>query len=348
MLLFSLRRHPGQLRQAARRAAGVVLGLGLAAATGIAPGFAGAADAPKAGSQPPPPAELNGFSLTQAAVPRREIVPGGPPRDGIPAITDPKTLPATRAPWGDEEVVIGVVEGGQARAYPTTILLWHEAVNDALGGRPILVTYCPFCGTGMVFDRRVQGQERQFGVSGLLYQSNVLLYDHATQSLWSQMGEQAITGPSRGEHLLLLRSRMARWGAWRKAHPDTTVLSPDTGYRRPYGSSPYGDYAISDRLAFPAPLDTRFHPKMPTIGVVAPDGRTRAYPASELAAAGGSVRDRLAGKEVQVSYDPGQEVFHFEAPPDYQVVEGYWFAWAAFHPRTSVYRAPEKSSGAAP
>lgn len=332
-------RGPGP--RARRLAAlGLVLGVGLAA--GPAPA---APAGPKASSPAPAPTELNGFSLTQAAVPVREIVPGGPPKDGIPALTSPKTLSAAKAPWDDEEVVIGVVEGGQARAYPTTILLWHEVVNDTLGGRPILVTYGPFCGTGMVFDRRIQGQARQFGVSGLLYHSNMLMYDRKTQSLWSQMAEQAITGPSKGQQLLLLRSRMARWGAWKKAHPKTTVLSPDTGYRRPYGRSPYGDYATSKRLAFPAPLDRRFHPKMPTIGMIAPDGRTRAYPASEIAMAGGSVTDRLSGKQVQVSYDPDEEVFHFHAPDDFQVVEGYWFAWAAFHPRTTVYRAPEKSPG---
>lgn len=337
----SRRRGP---RPPARRKAALALALGF----GLAPGLCLAAPgAPKASSPAPAPMELNGFSLAQAAVPAREIVAGGPPRDGIPALTSPRTLPAAKAPWGDEEVVIGVVVAGRARAYPTTILLWHEVVNDTLGGRPILVTYGPFCGTGMVFDRRIQGQARQFGVSGLLYHSNMLMYDHETQSLWSQMAEQAITGPSKGEHLLLLRSRMARWGAWKKAHPETTVLSPDTGYERPYGRSPYGDYAISNRLAFPAPLDRRFHPKMPTIGMVAPDGRARAYAASELAEAGGSVKDRLSGKQVQVSYDPKEEVFHFQAPDDFQVVEGYWFAWAAFHPRTTVYRAPEKSPGAA-
>jgi hypothetical protein len=171
------------------------------------------------------------------------------------------------------------------------------------------------------------------------------MYDHETQSLWPQMGERAITGPSRGEHLDLLRSRMMLWGAWKRAHPDTTVLSPDTGYQRPYGRTPYDGYATSDRIAFPTPVDTRFHPKMPTIGMVAPDGRARAYVATEIAAAGGSVTDSLSGKEVHVAYDPEDQVFHFEAPPDFQVVEGFWFAWAAFHPQTTVFHAPEKSPG---
>jgi hypothetical protein len=153
----------------ARPALGLLLGAALAASVGSASAGAAApkdAPAPKASRGEKAPTELNGFSLLNASVPREYIAPGGPPRDGIPALTAPKVLPAAKAPWQDDEVVIGIEAGGQARAYPTVILLWHEVVNDTLGGRPILVTYCPFCGTGMVFDRRIQGKARTFGVSG--------------------------------------------------------------------------------------------------------------------------------------------------------------------------------------
>lgn len=285
--------------------------------------------------------ELNGFALAPASVPASEILRGGPPRDGIPALTDPVAVPADTAPWHDDEVVIGVARGDEARAYPIAILSWHELVNDTLGGEPILVSYCPLCGTGMVFDRRVAGRTRTFGVSGLLYRSALLLYDRESESLWSQIASEALTGPELGSRLRLLRSELLRWGDWRARHPNTTVLSLDTGHRRNYARSPYGDYSVSEDLYFPAPLDPRYHPKMPTLGVRLADGSARAYPAAELAHAGGEVRERFAGRALHVSYDPEDQTFDIEAPPDVEVIEAYWFAWSAFHPRSTVFVAAE-------
>lgn len=131
----------------------------------------------------PPGTKLNGFSLERATIPIEDILQGGPPRDGIPALTDPRVIAAEAAPWPDEARVIGVEIDGAARAYPLAILNWHELVNDSLGGTPILVSYCPRCGTGMVFDREVAGTSRQFGVSGLLYRSDMLLFDRESESL---------------------------------------------------------------------------------------------------------------------------------------------------------------------
>jgi hypothetical protein len=216
-------------------------------------------------------------------------------------------------------------------------------VNDTVGGRPILVTYCPLCGTGMVFDRRIGGaggKARRFGVSGLLYRSDLLLYDRESESLWSQIAAKAITGPARGTRLAPLRSRITSWGAWKAEHPKARVLSPDTGHRRRYGETPYGDYAFEEKLRFPAPLDRRYHPKMPTAGLRLASGEARAYPASELLAAGGSVTERFAGREVTVAYDSEEGLFTVEAPDEVEVIEGYWFAWAAFHPETGVYASP--------
>ena len=128
-------------------------------------------------------------------MPVEEILAGGPPRDGIPALDEPKFVSAAASVWEDDEHVVGVSVGGESRAYPLAILVWHELVNDSLGGEPILVSYCPLCGTAMVFDRRVGGRERRFGVSGLLYLSDLLLYDRASESLWSQISATAVTGP---------------------------------------------------------------------------------------------------------------------------------------------------------
>ena len=237
-------------------------------------------------------AEHNGFVLEPASIPASEIIAGGPPRDGIPALNQPATLPAEQAGVKDDELVLGVVVGGEARAYPVAILNWHELVNDILGGKPILVSFCPLCGTGMVFDRSVGEKARTFGVSGLLYRSDLLMYDRATNSLWSQISAEAVAGPLLGRRLRLLRARVDRWGQWRRDHPETTVLSRETGYPRDYNRTPYRGYSKSRKLFFPAPIDRRYHPKAPTLGLRVPGEGSRAYLASELVRVGGSVEER--------------------------------------------------------
>ena len=280
---------------------------------------------------------LNGFVLEPGEFPADEIVPGGPSRDGIPALSDPKVLPAANAPWPDDTLVLGLARGAEARAYPVAILNWHELVNDTVGGVPILVTYCPLCGTGLVFDRRVGGQARQFGVSGLLYRSDVLFYDRETESLWSQIHSRAVTGSALGTRLVMLRSEMARWGDWKKKHPNSTVLSSETGHSRDYSQAPYSGYSTSERIYFPVPFDKRYPAKMPTIGVRT-GGAARAYPAVEVFRAGGVVEE-FEGHRVSVRYDADAQLFAVEAPDDLEVIEGYWFAWSAFHPETTIFVA---------
>lgn len=288
------------------------------------------------------PETKNGFVLSPASVPVGEILGGGPKRDGIAALVDPPRVAAGEASLGPDEWVVGVAIGGEAVAYPTAILEWHELVNDTIDGNPVLVSYCPLCGTAMVFDRRIGGKTRSFGVSGLLYLSDLLLYDRETQSLWSQIRSEAVTGAALGQRLVLLRSRTMRWREWRKLHPRTTVLSRDTGHQRPYGRSPYGNYATSDELRFPAPQDRRHHPKTPTVGLRIAGGPARAYPAVEVVRAGGVVEERLAGRRVRVAYDPERETFSVDVPADVEIVEGYWFAWMAFHPESTVFAAESK------
>jgi len=236
--------------------------------------------------------------------------------------------------------VIGVVWNGQARAYPVPVLDWHELVNDTLGGQALLVSWCPLCGTGMVFDRG----KRHFGVSGLLYRSDLLMYDRESESLWSQISSEAVSGPSRGQTLPLLRSRIESLGAWGRRHPETTVLTRRTGHARDYRRSPYQGYATSPDLLFPMATDERYHAKMPTLGLRVAGGAARAYPASELVAAGGAVKETFAGRAVRIRYDAEAQVFDVQAPEPIQVVEGFWFAWTAFHPETSVFRAATEGS----
>ena len=169
----------------------------------------------------------------------------------------------------------------------------------------------------------------------------MLLYDRESESLWSQIGSKAVTGPARGERLRVLRSQLLPWGDWKRKHPDTTVLGIDTGHSRNYQASPYGEYATSPSLQFPAPLDPRYHPKMPTLGVREPGGAARAYPALELENAGGRVEENFAGRSLAVSYDAERQTFDVEAPSDLEVIEGYWFAWSAFHPDSTVFIASQ-------
>ncbi|MFQ5514098.1 MAG: DUF3179 domain-containing protein [Myxococcota bacterium] len=306
--------------------------LGLAWIVGAALAFPLHAAEKAAGSK-------NGFDLSQSSVPHEEILHGGPPRDGIPALFEPKMLRAQKAPWDDKDTVVGVSLGGEARAYPIAILSWHELVNDSVAGTPILVSYCPLCGTALVFDREVGGKVRTFGVSGLLYRSDLLLYDRETESLWSQISATSVAGPAMGTRLHVLRSRMTSWGEWKRSHPKSLVLSPETGHQRDYGRDPYAGYATSERLLFPVRADSRYHPKMPTLGVRLPSGAARAYPAVELQRAGGSVQERFEDHDVRVAYDPERQLFSVEAPDAIEVIEGFWFAWAAFHPETTVFVA---------
>jgi hypothetical protein len=176
-----------------------------------------------------------------------EIISGGPPPDGIPPIDEPKYVSIDEADeWiGDTEPVIVVERGDQARAYPVQIMTYHEIVNDTLAGEPLLVTYCPLCNSGLAFDPTVRGQTLDFGTSGRLWQSNLVMYDRQTQSLWSQFTGQAIVGPLLEETLERVPLGLVSWADYRRAHPQGDVLSRDTGATRDYGSNPYVNYDSS-------------------------------------------------------------------------------------------------------
>jgi hypothetical protein len=296
-----------------------------------------------AGAQAAEPFEPNGFSLEPSLIPPDQILSGGPSRDGIPALDRPSRDPATSSSWRDDDLVVGVVNGSEARAYPLAILVWHELVNDELGDDPILVSYCPLCGTALVFDRRLDGRVHNFGVSGLLYQSDLLMFDRETESLWSQIEARAVTGASTGRRLEMLRSRIVSWKTWREEHPNTSIISRKTGYARDYGRSPYQDYETSNRLLFPVDADRSRHLKMPTLGLRVPNGPSRAYPGDEVARAGGRVDDQFANQSVVVEYNPETKRFEYQAPDGIEVVEGFWFAWMAFHPDSDVFEAPPTS-----
>jgi hypothetical protein len=290
-----------------------------------------------------PMASDNGFDLGGSLVPVDEIHLGGPPRDGIPAIDRPRFLSAGRAAFlRDDDRVLGLELDGAAKAYPIRILNWHEIVNDQVGGQRVAITYCPLCGTGVAFRASADGRTLTFGVSGLLYNSDVLLYDRETESLWSQILKRAVTGPMRGERLTPLPLTHTSWRAWEKEHPETLVLSTETGFDRDYDRDPYGEYENERGLYFPVRAESRrYHPKERVLGLEI-DGRFKAYPFAELARAGkDEIIDELAGRKIRVHFDEENEsVRAFDALGNQLPgIVGFWFAWYAFHPDTQVYEA---------
>lgn len=287
--------------------------------------------------------DYNGFDLRGSLVPANEVYLGGPPRDGIPAIDRPRFLRARDADYLEaEDRVLGLARQGVAKAYPIRILNWHEIVNDRIGGQGVAITYCPLCGTGVAFSSRVGDRVLSFGVSGLLYNSDVLLYDRQTESLWSQLREQAISGALKGRKLRSLPLTHTSWRAWRREHPDTLVLSTETGFERDYGRDPYGSYADERGLYFPvSPRSRRYHPKERVLGLEV-GGRFKAYPFAELSRTGRErIRDRVAGREISIRFDQANasaRAFDREGR-QLPAVTGFWFAWYAFHPETEVFEA---------
>jgi hypothetical protein len=187
--------------------------------------------------------------FSRHAVPLAEIHSGGPGKDGIPAIDRPRFVPVAQYRDGDPaEPVIGLVVEQEARAYPLRVLLWHEIVNDEIGGVPVAVTYCPLCNTSIVFDRRVAGRVLDFGTTGMLRHSDLVMYDRQTQSWWQQYGGQAIVGALTGQVLTVLPSRLESLAGFRERAPHGRVLVPSDPGARDYGANPYVGY---DRAATP-------------------------------------------------------------------------------------------------
>jgi hypothetical protein len=294
-----------------------------------------------------------------------EIRSGGPPKDGIPSIDDPTFLSADEADLDPGDPVFGVVRGDDVRAYRQDVLVWHEIVNDVVDGTPVSVTYCPLTGTAMGFERG----DTTFGVSGKLLNSNLVMYDRATDSRWPQVLATAIRGQYEGSSLREFPVTWTTWGAWQSVHPDTTVLSTDTGFARNYGLDPYGEYNprdgyyAEDRTLFP-PLtpDDRFQAKEVFVGVRTADGAA-AVRKSTLRESG-LVSGTVGGTPLLFVYGPtldtgyaylnpdgrsfeyadgtvtaGGEPFAPDALPLDRLVapDAMWFAWAGFYPETEVY-----------
>lgn len=308
-----------------------------------------------------------------------KIKSGGPPKDGIPSIDKPDFVAASEVNFvSDDDLVIGLRINGETKAYPLFILVWHEIVNDVAGGVPVAVTYCPLCFTNQVFERTINGKVTEFGTSGKLYNSNLVMYDRNTDSQWSQALGMAITGEMTGHILTRVPFDVAKWSDWKSLYPETLVLTTNTGHTRPYGSDPYGDYYTDPQILFPVEnKDDRLHPKEIILGF--DNGKIyKAYKLTDLEEKK-IINDEIGDKKLLlVSLYPGMvrafnrtvdgTILEFQYVDgkiidtqtnsqwnfDGQAIEGhlkdtklerevfspgFWFEWIAFHPNSLVYSA---------
>ena len=180
--------------------------------------------------------------FSRHSVPYAEIFSGGPPRDGIPSIDEPRFVPIAEAALADQEAVVGLVLGGEARAYPLQVLMWHEIVNDEIAGVPVAVTWCPLCNTSVVFDRRMGERVLSFGTTGRLRHSDLVMYDRETESWWQQFLGEAIIGELTGSMLDAIPSRLESFASFKARTQGGVVLVPNDPTRRAYGRNPYVGY----------------------------------------------------------------------------------------------------------
>ncbi len=286
------------------------------------------------------------------SVPLDDIVGGGPPKDGIPSIDKPKFLAVNQVDFlDDREPGIAVSWQGIDRFYPFQILVWHEIVNDVFGEQRVLITYCPLCLAGIVFDPTVKGEAVEFGTSGKLWNSNLVMYDRKTDSMWSQILGEAIVGEMTGTELEVLPSDQMRYGEWKKLNPAGQVLSKDTGATRFYGRDPYGDYYTDNSalLFSKGSGDDRLENKDFVLGVVWPDPDnpnqelTKAYWPPAIKAKG-EIVDKFAGRTVVARYEADIDAVRlFERLTDGTLkrvnpVPNFWFSWVGAYPDTEVYK----------
>ncbi len=286
----------------------------------------------------------NGFNLKNSSVPITEILAGGPPKDGIPAINNPKFTTAKKANFlKPEDRVIGIFYSGVAKAYPIRILNWHEIVNDEIKDNSFVVSFCPLCGTGVVFSAKIKEKKLTFGVSGLLYNSDVLLYDKQSESLWSQLLAEAVTGKFLSQKLTILPAEHTTWRRWKKLHPKTLVLSKDTGFQRNYDRDPYQGYAQSRAIFFRVSNQAPeiYHPKERVLGLEV-KGKYKAYPFVELSKNGKEkFQDNFQNQKFTIRWDKKNRsaIITDSKGNPIPTIQAFWFAWFTFHPKTSLYQA---------
>lgn len=280
-------------------------------------------------------AETFGYGAEDVAVPLREIFQGCDRRDCIASVDEPTFVRAADLDsLADDDLLLVVEHGGIIKAYPTRYLDVHEIVNDEFAGTPVVVTFCPLCGSGLAFRRTVGGEVTEFGVSGLLHNNDLIMYDRQTGSLWQQITGAALAGPQQGIRLENLPVSMNTLADWRAANPDAWVLRPPR-QDLAYGPNPYGSYVDSDRLLFPVRLeDARLHPKKVIHGIELGD-RSIAVDHEWLVGEGGWTH-AVDSVEIRLEVGAGGGVSGTADGKPLVVHRMFWFAWYSFHPETAL------------
>ncbi len=289
------------------------------------------------------------YDLDNLVIPRTQIHTLLP-RDAIPALTDPTLVTIKESGWiAPTDRIIAVTVGETTVGVPINILNYHEVANLTIEGHPIAATYCPLCDSATVVSRRVSRtlddgttveDVLEFGVSGALYNSNVLMYDRTDLALWSQLGMQAVSGPLAGTSLDHLPVRLVSWAAFQTAHPDATVVSRETGHERDYTGSPYSSFFESDRMLVPvASIGDALPPKTLGLGV---NTRGQAYFVAADAITEGFTLETDAGLVRARRTDAGIEVL--EAPEHALTAQTFYYSWSAFYPDTDFIGPPEATT----
>ena len=246
--------------------------------------------------------------FSRHTIPYSDILSGGPPKDGIPAIDNPQFISSAAADdWlADLEPVIVLQQNGDTRIYPLQILTHHEIVNDVIGGRPVAVTFCPLCNTAIVFDATVDGMALDFGTTGRLRFSNLLMYDRQTESWWQQATGDAVIGELTGIRLTFLPATIIGWSEARESFPEAQVLSRETGFNRDYGRNPYAGYDDINRSPFlyDGPTTPGQLPPMARVTTVELNGEAVAYP-NDVSEELRVVNDTAGGTDLVVFWQPG-------------------------------------------
>lgn len=263
-------------------------------------------------------------------VPPNEIISGGPPKDGIPPIDNPKFVDINKAASFVQDNAPGllVINQNEKKFYPYNILVWHEIVNDQIGGKPLTITYCPLCATGIVFEREINNKIYDFGTSGKLYQSNLVMYDRQTNSYWSQILGKAIAGKMLGTKLTLFPSSIIEFKIAKQKYPDLKVLSTDTGNQRDYTFQPYGDYDTNNEVYFPTNYqDNRLHPKT-LIYAISIENKFKAYDYKKLLEVK-NLEDTLNNHQLQISVDDKKEIIVFDKTTGERIIgfNAFWFSF---------------------
>ncbi|MFK7962550.1 MAG: DUF3179 domain-containing protein [Burkholderiaceae bacterium] len=286
--------------------------------------------------------DLNGFDISNLSVNADVLARGGPARDEIPAIFSPDYQPGAQAEFvREEDLVLGINLNGKTFAYPLYILNWHEIVNDEQDGQGFIIVYCPLCGSGVAFASKAGKRNLSFGVSGLLYNSDLVLYDKETESLWTQIDGKAIAGPLVGSGLEQLPLQVTTWRAWLAANPKTLVLSESQGFTRNYRHQPFSGYEESEQLFFEVlrQAPKKFHTKEPVMGIEI-NGEYKAYPFIELRNHGQErFVDNFAGQSINIHWSAKDNSAHATDSNgnDLVTTKAYWFAWYNFYPDTEVF-----------